>query len=109
MELIKRKSSEINLSMAVASYVAGVSVSKQNEVNSEVGLISPALSTMRTTNIELKDVIFDLSLNIALHVSCLFLSHIHLDVSQVRWNMIDKKFSHYSWSSLVAFQQGKNF
>ena len=46
--------------MAVANQVAGVSVSKQNEVNCEVGLISPHLTTMQETNHKLKTIIFDL-------------------------------------------------
>ena len=61
MGLSKRKSSEINLSLTVATYVAGGSVSKMNEVNIEVDLISPAVSTMTETDEKLKRIIFDLS------------------------------------------------
>ena len=42
----KRKHADINMSMAVGTYVAGVSVSKMNEVGYEVGLISPMVTNM---------------------------------------------------------------
>ena len=61
MGLSKRKSSEINLTLAVATYVASVSVSKINEFNTEVGRVSPVVSTMTETNEKLKRIIFDLS------------------------------------------------
>ena len=47
--------------MDVANYIARVSVSKQNEVNCKVSLISPHLTTIRETNFKLKAIIFDLS------------------------------------------------
>ena len=57
----KRKSTDINFAISVGTYVSRSSISKTNELCSEVGLIHPDIKTMVHTRKKLKSLIFDLS------------------------------------------------